>query len=69
MDPLLVVVGGLLLALLLVLSRRPLPGLRDAAILVEAARAPRNRGRLRRCDGESAAEMPHEEDTEDRVQV
>lgn len=68
MDPLIVVVGGLLLALLLVLSRRPLPGLRDAAVLVDAARASSNRGRARRGDGASTADTPREEDTQDWVQ-
>lgn len=59
MDPLVVVIGGGLLALLLILSLRPLPGLRDAAVLVEAARGAKGRRGSEGWDGESeAARLP-----------
>ncbi len=64
MDPLVVVIGGGLLALLLILSLRPLPGLRDAAVLVQAARGARA-GAGRRGDGQSEAARAIGEETED----
>ncbi len=65
MDPLVVVVGGALLALLLVLSLRPLPGLRDAAVLVTAARGPKDGRGADGRDGESPAGTAPAEDTQD----
>ncbi len=66
MDPLVIVIGGVLLALLLILSLRPLPGLRDAAVLVEAARGTKGKRCLEGCDGQSeAAWVPGREEAED----
>jgi hypothetical protein len=64
-DPLVVVIGGGLLALLLVLSLRPLPGLRDAAVLVEAARGARVRRGSEGRDGQSEATRALGEDSGD----
>jgi hypothetical protein len=68
-DPsVVVVVGGVLLALLLILSLRPLPELRDAAVLVEAARGAKGGRSSDGTGGESEANQAPGEDTQDRVQ-
>jgi hypothetical protein len=64
-DPLIVVIGGGLFALLLILSLRPLPGLRDAAVLVEAARGARGRRGSEGRDGQSESARALGEDTGD----